>query len=100
MATIRLSAASWKTPQDAHRALAVALDFPAYYGHNLDALHDCLTALPPTELLIANCGRAAAAMPEKWPGFVQVFLDSARENSRLRLSLYPGSTDWDEIAGT
>ena len=100
MATIRLSAASWKTPQDAHRALKEALAFPDYYGCNLDALHDCLTALPQTELMIANCGRAAQAMPEKWPGFLQVFLDSAHENPRLRVALFPGSTDWDDIKGT
>lgn len=25
-----------------HRELAAALTFPDYYGHNLDALHDCL----------------------------------------------------------
>ena len=27
-----------------HRALAQALSFPDWYGHNLDALHDMLTA--------------------------------------------------------
>lgn len=25
-----------------HRAIAAALQFPNYYGHNLDALNDCL----------------------------------------------------------
>ncbi|MFI8943197.1 barstar family protein [Streptomyces syringium] len=25
-----------------HRAIAAALHFPDYYGHNLDALNDCL----------------------------------------------------------
>ncbi|MFC9157850.1 barstar family protein [Streptomyces bauhiniae] len=25
-----------------HRAMAAALDFPDYYGHNRDALNDCL----------------------------------------------------------
>lgn len=28
-----------------HRALAEALAFPGWYGHNLDALHDCLTEI-------------------------------------------------------
>jgi ribonuclease inhibitor len=28
-----------------HRTLAEALGFPEWYGHNLDALHDCLTEI-------------------------------------------------------
>ncbi|MEU6622024.1 barstar family protein [Streptomyces litmocidini] len=39
---IRLEAGQWNTERDMHRALAAALDFPDYYGHNLDALNDCL----------------------------------------------------------
>lgn len=33
-----------------HRAIAGALGFPDYYGHNLDALHDCLSDLPSRSL--------------------------------------------------
>ncbi|WP_020469670.1 barstar family protein [Zavarzinella formosa] len=32
----------WASEADMHRALATGLEFPAYYGHNLDALNDCL----------------------------------------------------------
>ncbi|MFD4539888.1 barstar family protein [Streptomyces bauhiniae] len=39
---IRLGAGRWNTERDVHRAMATALDFPDYYGHNLDALNDCL----------------------------------------------------------
>ncbi|MEU6815492.1 barstar family protein [Streptomyces sp. NPDC046860] len=38
----RLEAGQWSTERDMHRAMAAALDFPDYYGHNLDALNDCL----------------------------------------------------------
>lgn len=31
-----------ETQQDFHEVLAVSLDFPDYYGHNLDALWDVL----------------------------------------------------------
>ena len=31
---------------DGHKYLKEALDFPDYYGENLDALHDILTGLP------------------------------------------------------
>ncbi|MEU4768224.1 barstar family protein [Actinosynnema sp. NPDC023794] len=33
------------TKKDAIGAIAEALSFPDWFGHNLDALHDCLTDL-------------------------------------------------------
>ncbi|MEU7609840.1 barstar family protein [Micromonospora sp. NPDC049204] len=38
----RIDAAHWATERDLHRDIAAALDFPHYYGHNLDALNDCM----------------------------------------------------------
>jgi len=37
---------AWRTPEDMHLALASVMDFPEYYGHNLDATNDCLAYLP------------------------------------------------------
>ena len=39
---VRVDASTWTQEADLHRDIAVALDFPDYYGHNLDALNDCL----------------------------------------------------------
>ncbi|HEU5429059.1 MAG TPA: barstar family protein [Actinocrinis sp.] len=39
---VRLDASAWTQESDLHRDIAAALDFPDYYGHNLDALNDCL----------------------------------------------------------
>src|SRR4051812_42710793 len=39
---IRLNAMAWSTEHDFHSDIAGALDFPGYYGHNLDALNDCM----------------------------------------------------------
>lgn len=39
---VHLAAKGWTTERDMHRAIATALRFPDYYGHNLDALNDCL----------------------------------------------------------
>jgi hypothetical protein len=37
-----LNAGGWDTDEDLHRDMAAALDFPDYYGRNLDALNDCM----------------------------------------------------------
>lgn len=37
-----IDASSWSTERDLHRDFATALSFPDYYGHNLDALNDCM----------------------------------------------------------
>ncbi|MBR0509049.1 MAG: barstar family protein [Clostridia bacterium] len=54
-------------PAAMHAAFAEALSLPAYFGKNLDALHDCLTDIPEpvcviavnTDLLRAHLGRSA-----------------------------------------
>ena len=38
-----LDVSACETAEDLHRALAEGLHFPAWYGGNLDALHDCLS---------------------------------------------------------
>jgi hypothetical protein len=39
---VSLDASGWTSDADLHRDIAAALDFPAYYGHNLNALNDCM----------------------------------------------------------
>jgi hypothetical protein len=38
----RFDAGAWTSQADFHRDIAAALDFPDYYGRNLDAFNDCL----------------------------------------------------------
>ncbi|GAA4844018.1 hypothetical protein GCM10025787_26960 [Saccharopolyspora rosea] len=40
---VTVDASGWTADADLHRDLAAALDFPDYYGANLDALNDCLS---------------------------------------------------------
>ena len=96
MKQVQLSAAHWSSPRAAHEALKEALSFPDHYGHNLDALHDCLTELRDIQLVIEDCALASRHMPEKWPGFLAVFFDVAQENPSLEIKLLPGQGDYGQ----
>lgn len=76
--TIDLSACGSR--QDLHEKLALRFAFPEWYGHNLDALHDCLTALgEPAHLRLRGHFR-----PESYEtALMRVLADSARENSNF-----------------
>jgi hypothetical protein len=39
---VPLEAKAWTTQADFHRDIKIALDFPDYYGHNLNAFNDCM----------------------------------------------------------
>lgn len=41
-------------PEATHTVLAEIFSFPSYYGKNLDALFDCLTALPDCRILLQH----------------------------------------------
>ena len=47
-----LDGAQMDTREKAHDYLAKTLEFPDYYGKNLDALYDCLTEMSKTEMMI------------------------------------------------
>ncbi len=65
--------------EDFHEILARELSFPSYYGHNLDALHDCLTEVSAdTAIILADADKADARL-------IRVLRDSAEENPCLRV---------------
>lgn len=67
-----------------HRLIAERLGFPAWYGANLDALHDCLTDLPePVELTITHADALGDTLGAYAAAFRRVLEDSAEENPNL-----------------
>jgi hypothetical protein len=69
---VEVDARPWRTVADMHRGLARALDFPDYYGENLDAFNDCFGefGFPPgaTGNVVALIG---------YDGFAGLFPDQA-----------------------
>lgn len=64
------------TRSEALRAIGVALDFPAYYGRNLDALNDCLRDLErPTALVWAGWEPLAVQRADDWAALLSVLSD-------------------------
>lgn len=60
------------------QAVAGALQFPAHFGHNLDALWDCLTDLAePTVLLWDGWGPLARSEPDAFATVVRLMADRA-----------------------
>ena len=66
-----------------HDYLMVTLEFPEYYGKNLDALHDCLTDLENVEITITSPDENGAIFQR----ILRVFKAADRENETLYLNI-------------
>ncbi|MBZ4319961.1 barstar family protein [Streptomyces huiliensis] len=97
---IRLEAGQWNTERDMHRAMAAALDFPDHYGHNLDALDDCLGDVAcyggyddaPEDaglvLAFSDYDRFTTTCPKAAQIVLDVIADQARQAAVLRRRLF------------
>ena len=73
---------------DIHAALAQQLSFPAWYGGNLDALHDCLTGLHQETVVSLIHGEALQeTLGPAYTRLCRVLSDSAEENPYLTVQL-------------
>lgn len=69
-------------PRELHRVIATVLQFPRWYGNNLDALYDCLTDIcEDTTVRFTNWEHLSSFAI----GFRETFLDAAQENPCLRV---------------
>ena len=72
--------------EDLHRTFSEALSFPAWYGNNLDALHDQLTSLSGT-LRLENWELAEERLGKYGLSAKKVILHAALENEDLLVIL-------------
>ncbi len=84
MNEITINCAKIGTMAEMHEILARELNFPGWYGRNLDALHDCLTAISgETRLNFLHF----PSLPFPAAGLLRVLRDSENENPNLEISL-------------
>ncbi len=83
MKNVTLDFSCLESQEEIHAILKETLEFPAYYGDNLDALYDCLTDISEDVVITAYYtadGSPAAAYLKK---VQQVFIDAEKENPHL-----------------
>ena len=85
MRAVTISCPVMESPREFHIILARELEFPDWYGCNLDALHDQLTSLTAdTRLILENFDNLAP-----WDrGFRKVLTDAAAENPHFYIALH------------
>lgn len=89
MRRVTLSGNKMKNKKELHAYIARKLDFPSYYGKNLDALYDCLTDISePLLLSVTYTERLIDANGEYGNAFLQTLKDAAEENKSISLMLY------------
>ena len=75
MHTVYLDTRVFTDKESSHEYLKEMLDFPEYYGANLDALYDCLTDLEDVEITITSPDENGAI----YQRIVRVFRAASRE---------------------
>ena len=88
MRDITLDVTSFEEKISLHRYLKETLDFPFYYGGNLDALYDELSSeTEPIHILLRYAKNPQGAMIAYTPRLLTVFEDAAKNNYNLKVSL-------------
>ena len=72
-----------------HTILAQSLNFPEWYGKNLDALYDCLTDIQEeTEIQLINEKSLTDHLGNYARGFFKVLIQASQINSKIHWKIY------------
>jgi ribonuclease inhibitor len=89
MKEITLDGNNMTSIKEAHRYIKLKLNFPAYYGENLDALWDILsTTSETTNIILINSSKLCENLGEYSKLLLEVFQDVSNENDRINFVTY------------
>lgn len=84
MKNVTIEASEVYCIEDIHKLLAEELEFPDYYGMNLDALHDCLGDISEeTSITVMGAELLYEQLGTGYEKLMRVLNDSAVENDFL-----------------
>lgn len=85
--SIFLNGKNMKTKEGTHAYLKSRLHFPDYYGNNLDALYDLLTAWAQGEIVIKNANVLVANLGEYGVSLLETFRDADRDCGAITVKI-------------
>ena len=90
MEIVTIDCAEIQSPAQLHEILAARLEFPDYYGKNLDALFDCLTEhRQDRELILENFHHLEYQLKDYSGKLLYVFHEASQENPHLIVTIHP-----------
>lgn len=87
MTQINIDCRKIRSRVGAHRVFKEMLNFPDYYGMNLDALHDCLTETGELDITLEHADRLEKRLHEYGETILRMFEDSAMENPGIKVTI-------------
>ena len=88
MRTVILDGRRMENREIFHEIIARELNFPGWYGKNLDALYDCLVDLREETVISVLYPRTMEErLGDDWKKLLSALLDAQRENGCLRICL-------------
>jgi ribonuclease inhibitor len=84
---ILLDGSKMKTREKAHEYIKQKLNFPDYYGMNLDALWDMLTTIVVDDLILYNKKAMLDNLGEHGEILIETFKEAAEENRNMKFRI-------------